>query len=92
MLEFLDATACGALCTGTGCPPAAFQGAGAQILDALDGTAVTELGTELGGRCGIAAEGTELGGRCGIAADGTELGGRDGIGSVGTGVITSTIG
>ena len=60
MLEALDVTGCGILLAGTACPPAAFQVAGAQILDALDGTAVAELGTELGGRCGIAADGTEL--------------------------------
>ena len=62
MLEVLDATGCGALLAGTACLPAAFQGAGSQMLDALDGTAVAELGTELGMRCGIAADGTELSG------------------------------
>jgi hypothetical protein len=55
----------------------------------LEGTAVTELGTELGGRCGIAADETEL--FIGDAMD-TEVGGCDGIGSEATVMIASTIG
>ena len=77
--------------TGIAFPPGAFggRGGGGHVSEALEGTAVTELGTELGGRGCMVTDETELDGGGPMFA---ELGGCDGISSEGTGVIASGIG